>query len=197
MAVHRVFAVALLLAAGCISANGINQADRLDPAGMTGRGLLVQKHLELWRTWVTRGGTPFGQRFRNAIDFTRIGTMGHSRGGEGVLRHVQINAAQKGPFGVRAVMPLASTNHHRPLVTDVPLAVVLPQCDGDLSDQPGVHYYDEGRHTTTDETPWAARSRSPEHPACCAAAPASAPVASTPTAPTPTNRTAGTATSPA
>lgn len=130
-----------------ISANGINAADGSNrDDGMTARGQLIQKHLDLWKNWATKGGAPFGTRFRNAIDFTRVGTMGHSRGGEGVVRNYQINAAQGSPYGIRAVLPLAATDFQRRVPTGVAMATVLPYCDGDVSDLQGVHYYDDARY---------------------------------------------------
>lgn len=130
-----------------ISANGINAADGEDKDdGMTVRGLLTQKHLDLWKGWATRGGAPFGNRFRGAIDFNRVGTMGHSRGGEGVVRQYEINASKGRPYGVQAVLPLAPTDFRRRVLTGVPMATLLPYCDGDVSDLQGVHYYDDARY---------------------------------------------------
>ncbi|KAB2348442.1 hypothetical protein [Actinomadura rudentiformis] len=102
--------------------------------------MLVQKHLDLWKTWATKGGKPFGARFLGAIDFQRVGTMGHSRGGEGVVRHYQINA---GRYGVRAVLPLDPSNFFRPVATGTALAVVLARCGANGS---GVEYYDDARY---------------------------------------------------
>ena len=39
----------------------------------------------------TTGGAPFGTKFVGKLDMTRIGTMGHSRGGEGVVYNALLN----------------------------------------------------------------------------------------------------------
>ncbi|MFG2004570.1 hypothetical protein ACGFNU_36005 [Spirillospora sp. NPDC048911] len=128
-----------------ISANGINAPDHGGPSreGMNARGLLVQKHLDLWKQWSAKGGKPFGKRFLGAIDFMRVGTMGHSRGGEGVVRHYEINAARGRPYGVRAVLPLDPSDFFRPVATGTAMAVVLARCGGKGI---GVEYYDDARY---------------------------------------------------
>lgn len=128
-----------------ISANGVNASDAGGPsrAAMTARGRLLQKHLDLWHTWATKGGRPFGTRFRKAIDFTRVGTMGHSRGGEGVVRNYQINAKSKRPYGIHAVLALDPADFYRPIVTKATMATVLAMCGFKGG---GVEYYDDARY---------------------------------------------------
>ncbi len=64
-----------------VSANGVNVlGNALPDTGMRQRGELLEEHLDLWRSLSTAGGEPFGDRFVGAVDMTRIGTMGHSRG---------------------------------------------------------------------------------------------------------------------
>src|SRR4029079_10776857 len=75
-----------------ISANGINARDNsVSDLGASARAQLIQRHLDLWKQFNTTGGSPFGTKFKEAVDLTRVGTMGHSRGGEGVLRHFIFN----------------------------------------------------------------------------------------------------------
>src|SRR5205809_286501 len=114
--------------------------------GALARAELIQKHLDIWKGFTTTGGAPFGTRFVGKVDLTRIGTMGHSRGGEGVARHFTFNASQGSPYGVRAVLPLAPTDFNRTLVNNVPLLVMLPYCDGDVSNLQGVHFFDDVRY---------------------------------------------------
>ncbi len=130
-----------------ISANGINAADNgvLD-LGMQARAELIQHHLDKWQTFSTVGGAPFGTIFVGNVDLQNIGTMGHSRGGEGVVRHFVHNAAQGSPYGVNAVLPLAPTDFNRDVINNVELGVVLPYCDGDVADLQGVHFYDDARY---------------------------------------------------
>ncbi|MBL7712584.1 MAG: T9SS type A sorting domain-containing protein [Chitinophagaceae bacterium] len=137
-----------------VSANGINAADAgTSDAGMNARAELVQKHLDLWKGYNTVGGTPFGTKFVGKLDMKRIGTMGHSRGGEGVVFHALLNRSLGSPYGIKAVLTLAPVNFYRQLLNDVPLMNIAPYCDGDVAGLNGVHYYDDARFTTTDTTP--------------------------------------------
>jgi len=130
-----------------ISANGVNAVDNaVFDLGALARAELIQKHLDILKGFTTSGGAPFGTRFVGKIDLTRIGTMGHSRGGEGVARHFTFNISQGSPYGIRAVLPLAPTDFNRTLVNNVPLLVMLPYCDGDVSDLQGIHYFDDVRY---------------------------------------------------
>jgi hypothetical protein len=130
-----------------VSSNGINAGDGyvLD-LGAAARAQLIDQHLIRWHELSTKGGEPFANEFVGKVDLTRIGTMGHSRGGEGVLFHYLFNRGLNRPFTIRAVLPLAPMNQRRSTIAGVPLGIVLPYCDGDLSDLPGVHYYDAARY---------------------------------------------------
>jgi hypothetical protein len=148
-----------------ISANGINYFDNgAADAGALARAQLIQRHLEILSNLNTDGViraraadpahhpgtdlftgalTPFGNRFVGKLDLQNIGTMGHSRGGEGVVRHYILNQSLGSPFGIKAVLPLAPIDFNRNVINGVPLAVILPYDDGDVSDLEGVHFYDD------------------------------------------------------
>jgi hypothetical protein len=130
-----------------ISANGVNARDNLvRDLGALARAELIQKHLQIWNTFNTSGGAPFGTKFIARVNLSRIGTMGHSRGGEGVVRHFVLNRALGSPFGIKAVLPLAPTDFNRFMANNAALMVLLPYCDGDVSDLQGVHFYDDVRY---------------------------------------------------
>ncbi|HEX7134559.1 MAG TPA: hypothetical protein VF228_18440, partial [Iamia sp.] len=97
-----------------------------------------------WGTSAT--GSPFGSRFVGRIDTSRVALMGHSRGGEGVVAGAALNQAIGSPYGIRAVLALAPVDFARRLLTGVPLGVVLPDCDGDVSDLQGADYFDDARY---------------------------------------------------
>jgi PKD repeat protein len=138
-----------------ISANAINAADgSSNRNGMPGRGELVQYHLDLWNTWNTTGGGPFGSLFVGKLNLQRIGTMGHSRGGEGMVYHALLNKSLGSPYGIKAVLTLAPVDFYRKVLNDIPLMNIAPYCDGDVSNLAGVHFYDDARYNVvTDETP--------------------------------------------
>ncbi len=130
-----------------VSANGVNVlGNRVPDTGMRQRGELLEEHLDLWQAWSTTGGAPFDDRFVGEVDMSTIGTMGHSRGGEGVVWHVIVDRERDDPYGIDAVMPLAPVDFTRETVNRVELAVVLPYCDGDVFDLQGVHFFDDARY---------------------------------------------------
>ncbi len=136
-----------------VSANGINAYDNnVADLGMQARAELMQRHLSQWQTFNTTGAAPFGTKFVGKVDLTRVGTMGHSRGGEGVVKHYVYNASLGSPYGIKAVFPLAPVDFNRPVANNAALGVVLPYCDGDVSDNQGVHFYDDARYNVAGDT---------------------------------------------
>ncbi|HEY2964539.1 MAG TPA: hypothetical protein VGJ37_19125 [Pyrinomonadaceae bacterium] len=130
-----------------VSANGVNAVDNsVFDLGALARAELLQKHLDILKQFNTTGGAPFGTKFVGKFDLTRVGTMGHSRGGEGVVRHYVLNQALGAPYGIKAVFPLAPVDFNRFVVNNAALNVLLPYCDGDVSDLQGVHFYDDARY---------------------------------------------------
>lgn len=136
-----------------ISANSISSTDNSTPDyGMRGRGELLQHHLDLWDEWNTDGGDPFGSLFVGKLDMDRIGTMGHSRGGEGVIEHALYNRELGDPYTIKAVLTLAPVDFNRPVLNGIALMNIAPYCDGDVSDLQGVHFYDDSRYLDDSDT---------------------------------------------
>lgn len=136
-----------------ISANSISSTDNSTPDyGMRGRGELLQHHMDLWNDWTTVGGDPFGDLFVGKLDMDNIGTMGHSRGGEGVIENALYNRELGSPYGINAVLTLAPVDFNRPVLNGIPIMNIAPYCDGDVSDLQGVHFYDDSRYLVSDDT---------------------------------------------
>ncbi len=136
-----------------ISSNGVVfGSNSVADGGALARAEVVQHHLEKWDVFNTAGGPPFGSQFVGNVDLANVGTMGHSRGGEGVVRHFILNQSLGAPFGIQAVMPIAPTDFNRDVINDVDLTVVLPYCDGDVSDLQGVRFYDDARYNVAGDT---------------------------------------------
>lgn len=138
-----------------ISSNAINAINNsLTDYGMNARGVLIQHHLDLWKNWNTTGGAPFGTTFVGKLDMQKVGTMGHSRGGEGVVFNAEYNKSLGSPYGIKAVLPLAPVDFFRHVLNDIPLMNIAPYCDGDVSDLEGVHFYDDARYNVAgDQAP--------------------------------------------
>lgn len=105
-----------------VSANGINAGEMGEPADRA-RGVLVSKHLRMWRSLVERGagrlvgaftdartGRPATPDFRRAVDLHDVGLLGHSRGGRGMMWAAANKHRDRVPDGVRfrAVFGLAA-----------------------------------------------------------------------------------------
>lgn len=138
-----------------IGVNGINFFDNsTSDRGMLARAETMQKYLDIINVVATTGGPPlsgstldpFGTKFVGKIDMNDIGTMGHSRGGEGVMAHYVYNLKQPNPYAIKAVFDIAPVDFNRYVVNNAPVAVILPYCDGDVSDNQGTHFFDDARY---------------------------------------------------
>jgi hypothetical protein len=127
------------------------------------RARLVNEHLRLWQQLATRGTGPLAGRFVDAagvhvapafmghVDLTRVGTMGHSRGGKGVMWQASDKHRAEWPAGVtvRAVLGLAPVkfddpegDHSDTLITRLPFSVLTGSCDGAVREA-GQEYLDD------------------------------------------------------
>ncbi|ONI71998.1 hypothetical protein BWI15_18040 [Kribbella sp. ALI-6-A] len=133
-----------------ISANAVNAWDNNTyDGGAMARAQLILAHLDLWKQWSTTGGGPYGSQYVGKVDLGNVGLMGHSRGGEGVVRAALLNTHLGGKYGVRAVLPLAPVDFSRPTLPGVAMSVLLPYCDGDVADLQGQKFYDDTRYAVT------------------------------------------------
>ncbi|SKB06628.1 Ig-like domain-containing protein [Aeromicrobium choanae] len=85
------------------------------------------------------------------FDFSNIGMMGHSRGGEGVTSAATLNQGLDKPWKITSILPLAPVDFARMTVPNVPMNVILPYCDGDVSNQQGQHMLDDSRYAFDDD----------------------------------------------
>ncbi|MCS5716745.1 cell wall-binding repeat-containing protein [Herbiconiux sp. CPCC 205763] len=136
-----------------ISANAINALDGslADDTGAAARAQLVMDHLTLLREANDGQSVGLPAALKGRLDLNNVGLMGHSRGGEGVVRAALLNIQQGEPFGIKAVLGMAPTDYSRMTLPDVPTAMVLPYCDGDVEDQMGQKYIDDSRHAYGDD----------------------------------------------
>jgi hypothetical protein len=135
-----------------IAANAIAAADSVDllGGGTDARAALVDHHLRLWAAWATAGGAPFAD-MTGRVDPQRTILVGHSRGGEGVVRAATTRAIGA-PWRVRGLALLAPTAFAYQPVLGIPTAVLLPTCDGDVNDLQGQLYIDRGRDVAPGDT---------------------------------------------
>ena len=129
-----------------ISANGINGQDWADQdGGSKARADLVRRHLDVLADWqVGKGNGPAARtKLKGAMNLRRVMTVGHSRGGEGVVR-AAIRAGAGDRFKIKGQVLVAPTDFGRQVAVGVPTTVLLPFCDGDVSDLQGQQYVDQG-----------------------------------------------------
>lgn len=153
-----------------IDANDINAQDaNSNDRGITSRAELILHHLDIFRDIERHPDSPYahdldGNDFTllsGHMDFSRVGLMGHSRGGNGVSKTVAYNrdarfddpsTAFDDPHSIVAVFALAPTDFANELPTDTVWATLSPYCDGDVSTLHGVYMYDHTRYLAENHT---------------------------------------------
>lgn len=116
---------------------------------------LVDLHLQALAEAASGGVNPFGVDLAGRVDLDRLVWMGHSRGGEAAYSLAQtLEAGQAyGPVvGLLLIAPAVVSM--RPADSRVPMAVILPACDGDVFLQDGQHFYEAAR-LSAEQTQWA------------------------------------------
>ncbi|WP_443046114.1 alpha/beta hydrolase family protein [Streptomyces sp. NBC_00335] len=115
-----------------VAANGIQAQEKNQ--GHTARAALLDKHLEMWKQLSTGEGPLRAlSGFTGRVDLDRVGTLGHSRGGGGVL--AQALDSHELPPGVtlRGALAFAPAMNGidaaKERITRVPLSLVAGTCD--------------------------------------------------------------------
>src|SRR5262249_46944913 len=130
------------------------------------RGRLVLKHLQRLSEWNTNGGTPasLGVDLRGKVDFDSVGLMGHSRGGEGVRAAYNLYrdvgspwpARIPDPLNVEAIFEVGPVDGQTSRILNADGTVwnvLLPMCDGDVSDLQGVKPFDRMLQIRNEDPP--------------------------------------------
>lgn len=151
-----------------INANDVNDKDLAGDAGVQARSELILHHLDILRE-INRTGfyskldEPYLlASLRGKINMDKVGLMGHSRGGQGVTHSLTVNqtrgptlevgevtpagSAFNQPHNISAIFALAPTNFDIIKAPNTTFAVLLPYCDGDVSNLQGAFMYDESRN---------------------------------------------------
>ncbi len=127
-------------------ANDVNDRDLLGDSGARARAQVILRTLDEFEALNAAACTcSIGADLVGRQDFSRVGLMGHSRGGEGVTRAIGLNQDRADPHALRAVFALAPTDFGEWTAPDVAHATLLPYCDGDVFDLQGAHMYDDSR----------------------------------------------------
>lgn len=130
--------------------------------GMHQRRLLIAKALDALTAANQPGGlaidshTTIGDTLSGKLDMTRIGLMGHSRGGDAVTSFIDYNRIRTdGPrYPIRGVISLAPVDYERKAPYGVPYMTILPMCDGDVSNLQGARFFERSQYVNpTDPFP--------------------------------------------
>lgn len=128
------------------------------------RGRLILRHMEYLSQWNAHGGAPdsLGFQLTGLLDFNHVGLMGHSRGGEGVRAAVAQYKDAGSPWPARigavnfeAMFEIGPVDGQTSRILDntgMQWGVLLPGCDGDVSDLEGLKPYDRGLQITNEKT---------------------------------------------
>jgi len=121
--------------------------------GMHNRRLLIMAMLDKLKE-ASEGPVPtdahsnVGSLLAGKLDMTRIGLMGHSRGGDAVSSFVEYDHTR--PVGerypLRAVISLAPVDYERHVPYGVPFMTVFGSCDGDVSNLQGARLYERSQY---------------------------------------------------
>ncbi len=92
--------------------------------------------------------TTVGTTLAGHLDMTRIGLMGHSRGGDAVASFIDYNRIRTdGPrYPIRGVISLAPVDYERKAPYGMPYMTILPFCDGDVSNLQGARLYERSEY---------------------------------------------------
>jgi hypothetical protein len=127
--------------------------------GMHARRLLIMAMLDKIKAAdegpLTEGGANVGSTLVGKVDMTRIGLMGHSRGGDAVASFVLYNqtlpAGER--FPLRAVVSIAPVDYERHAPYGVPYMTMIGTCDGDVSNLQGARLYERSQYQSNDPYP--------------------------------------------
>lgn len=128
--------------------------------GMHARRLLIMAMLDDLKaagegTVVTGANPEMAALLGGKLDMSRIGLMGHSRGGDAVASFVLYNqtlpAGER--FPLRAVVSIAPVDYERHAPYGVPYMTVFGSCDGDVSNLQGARLYERSQYTNKNPYP--------------------------------------------
>ena len=129
-----------------ISANGINAQDFFTDYGIFARAKLVRHHLVELKAADAGRVAVLDDLLVGHLDLARTVLVGHSRGGDAVVRASQeLERDADAPATVVGVVNLAPIASVSAAPANTPTITLLPACDGDVRDLQGQTFVDRGR----------------------------------------------------
>jgi len=110
------------------------------------RANLLWSHLDVWADWQAGVSGAMGTKFASVMDLSRVGLVGHSRGGDAVAHMPQIMEDRPiSGVDVSSIFAIAPTDYNDATVFDAAWALLLPACDGDVSSLWGVDIHERSK----------------------------------------------------
>jgi len=103
---------------------------------------------------VSKGEPGVGTQLAGKLDFSKVGMMGHSRGGEGVAEFIAYNRARPAPgrkYNLQAVFALAPIDRNKQIPVGTNFATLLPACDGDVTTIAGANMFERGKYAVPND----------------------------------------------
>lgn len=127
--------------------------------GMHARRMLIAAALDALTKANKPGGLPddahttVGTTLSGHLDMSRIGLMGHSRGGDAVANFLDYNRIRTdGPrYPIRGVISLAPVDYERKAPYGMPFMSILPMCDGDVSNLQGARLFERSQYVNPND----------------------------------------------
>jgi dienelactone hydrolase len=122
---------------------------------------IFDKHLQALTAASAGGENKFGVDLKGKADTRLLALIGHSRGGEmafQIIHSPQMAAASAAPNGYGPVAGVLQVAPSPGFVdpadgSPVPLGIILPMCDADVTNQEGQHFYEGARLAPDQQAP--------------------------------------------
>ncbi len=122
--------------------------------GMHQRRLMIAAQLDaLWQANQTAlpndADHNLGASLVGKLDMSRIGMMGHSRGGDAVTSFMDYNRERPAPgrrYNLAGVISLAPVDYERRAPYGSAYLTILPACDGDVSNLQGGRFFERSQY---------------------------------------------------
>jgi hypothetical protein len=97
--------------------------------------------------------TTIGRTLSGRLDMSRIGLMGHSRGGDAVANFLDYNRIRTDGrrYPISGVVSLAPVDYERKAPQGMPYMAILPMCDGDVSNLQGARLFERSQYVNPDD----------------------------------------------
>jgi len=125
-----------------LSANALN-CRNVPQSWIPQRVEYLLENLRRWKSWNDGEDGPLGTSYAGRVDLSRVGLIGHSRGGDAVANVPRrLTETPIEGVSIQSIFSIAPTDNLTARVGDAHYATLLPACDGDVSSLVGARIHD-------------------------------------------------------